>query len=491
MTRIPRSSTPRVSIPRVSISIVAAAFTALGWMPAGAVIDPFTTPQGPFTVGPGEEITPEQSILLSPEILGGFRGVAPVMGDDAPAGSTTTLSIGGGLWDCVLDVSVPDPVNSNGGCSTGWDRGDGPVFDFSMVDSFDVDVIRVDGAATLSLQAVDVNEALSIGPVEGVQQGLLQIPRSGFFPVVGGGVDWTAIDNLSLVVINENGDDARVTLGAVGASGVIPGAQTPPPGPSDDDLGDTVSGNWFNPARSGEGCQLTREGDGVTFILTCYVYREGDQVWMIGTGVLVDGSIISDDMVITEGANFGAGFDPDDVIRIPFGTVTMDFVDCNTGSVTLSPVVDGFESVLLPMQRIVPVDCGEGVPDPVNSIRAGNWYDPGRSGEGFQLAVEGTDGLHVLTFYTYLNGQPAWLIATGTIEGNRIVFADAVITSGTGFGSAFDPDDVVRTPFGTLTMEFQDCNNSTMLVESTLPEFGDLNLDLTRIVQGSCGEPAR
>lgn len=459
------------------------------WMPrAGtAVIDPFTVPQGPLTVGPGEEITPEQGVITAAGVLGGFRVMAPAMGDDAPPGSTTTVSAGGGVWDCVVDVSSPDPVTANGGCSVGWDRSEGPVFDFSMVDSFDMDVVRVEGGATLSLQAVDVNQALSIGPVEGVQEGMLQIPRSAFFPLVGGGVDWTAIDNLSLVVINENRDDARVTIGAVGASGVIPGTQDPPPGPSDDDLGDTTSGNWFNPARSGEGCQLTREGDGVTFILTCYVYRDGDQVWMIGTGVLADGRIVSDNMVITEGADYGPGFDPDDVVRIPFGTVTIDFTDCNTGSVTMSPIVEGFESVLLPMQRIVPVDCGQGVPDPANAIRAGNWYDPDRSGEGFQLAVEGTDGLHVLTFYTYLNGQPAWLIATGTIEGNRIVFADAVITSGTGFGSGFDPDEVVRTPFGTLTMEFQDCNNATMLIESSLPEFSDLNLNLTRIVQGSCG----
>ena len=78
------------------------------------------------------------------------------------------------------------------------------------------------------------------------------------------------------------------------------------------------------------------------------------------------------------------------------------------------------------------------------------------------------------------------MIATGTIQGNRIVFSDTVITSGTGFGGDFDADDVVRTPFGTLTMEFQDCNNASMLIESDLPEFSDLNLELTRIVQGSC-----
>ncbi|NKI34132.1 hypothetical protein HFP89_02995 [Wenzhouxiangella sp. XN79A] len=252
-----------------------------------------------------------------------------------------------------------------------------------------------------------------------------------------------------------------------------------------------VSGNWFNPQRSGEGCQLTREANGSTHILTCYVYNRNDpfstdQVWMIGTGTVADGAFVSTDMVITGGADYGSAFDPDEVNRIPFGTVRMDFDDCNSGAVTMNPIVAGFEDVVLPMQKIVPVDCAGGIPDPANAVRAGNWFDPDRSGEGFQLAVEGTNGLHVITFYTYLDGEPAWLIGTGTIQGDTIVFADTVITSGTGFGANFDPDEVVRTPFGTLTLTFSDCNNATIDVDSVLPQFEDQTLDLTRIVQGQC-----
>ena len=469
------------TIPVLGLTIAVLFSTA-----APAVIDPFTVPQGPLTAGPGEEIDPETGAIDAPGVLGGFRFMAPAMGDEAPAGSFTTVSAGGGQWSCLIDVATVVPDVSNGGCSTGWDRSDGPFFDFSMVDSFDVDVLEVSGAATLALQVVDADETLATAFAESVGIGPLQFPRSAFFPLTVGEIDWTAIDNLSLVVINQDSADVRVRLGALGATGVIPGAPTAPAAPSDDELSDTVSGNWFNPDRSGEGCQLTREADGATFILTCYAYRNAGQVWMIGTGELIDGRIVSDNMVITRGARYGAGFDPDAVERIPFGTVGIDFVDCNTGSVSMTPTVDGFEPVLLPMQRIVPVACDEGVPDPVNAARAGNWYDPQRSGEGFQLAAEGSSGLHVITYYTYLDGEPAWLIGTGTIENNRIEFADAVITSGTGFGTGFDPADVVRTPFGRLILEFDDCNNASMLVDSDLPAFSDQNLDLTRIVQGSC-----
>ena len=252
-----------------------------------------------------------------------------------------------------------------------------------------------------------------------------------------------------------------------------------------------LSGNWFNPARDGEGCQLTREANGSTWILTCYVYNRNDafatdQVWMIGAGTVADGRFVSNDMVITGGADYGSAFDPADVNRIPFGTVAMEFDDCNAADVVMDPVAPGFENVVLPMQKIVSVDCGGGIPDPANAVRAGNWYNPDRDGEGFQLAVEGTSGLHVITFYTYLDGEPVWLIGAGTIQGDTIVFADTVITSGTGFGADFDPADVVRTAFGTLTLTFSDCNNATIDVDSVLPQFEDQTIDLTRIVQGQC-----
>jgi hypothetical protein len=262
-----------------------------------------------------------------------------------------------------------------------------------------------------------------------------------------------------------------------------PAAASPPSAP--------ISGNWRNPARSGEGCALTLEADGSTYILTCYVYNQEDsyatdQVWMIGTGNLVDGRIVSDNMVITDGADYGSAFDPDDVMRIPFGTVTMEFEDCNTGVVTMNPVVPDFGNVVLPMEKIVRVDCAGGIPNPENATRAGNWRNaigPARASSWLRKA----DGnVHVITFYTYLNGEQVWLIGAGELQGDTIVFADTVITSGTGFGSNFDPDDVVRTPFGTLTLTFSDCNNAVIEVDSILPQFEDQTYTIRRIVQGAC-----
>jgi hypothetical protein len=61
-----------------------------------------------------------------------------------------------------------------------------------------------------------------------------------------------------------------------------------------------------------------------------------------------------------------------------------------------------------------------------------------------------------------------------------------VVTSGADFGSQFDPNDVVRTPFGSIVMDVIDCNNFSATVDTTLPEFEDIALNVTKIVPGAC-----
>jgi hypothetical protein len=102
------------------------------------------------------------------------------------------------------------------------------------------------------------------------------------------------------------------------------------------------------------------------------------------------------------------------------------------------------------------------------------------------LAVEGDGSIFVMTWYTYLDGEQAWMIGTGIRNGSRLVFEDMVITSGAKFGSEFDAADVIRETFGTITVDFTDCNNFTATVDSVLPEFHDIVLDVTKIVGGSC-----
>ena len=74
------------------------------------LIDDFSASQGPYTVGPGEEISEDEAILFTDSVLGGFRVLVPVIDEDAPSGSTVTAgAAGGGSSSSSSQSSSPFP----------------------------------------------------------------------------------------------------------------------------------------------------------------------------------------------------------------------------------------------------------------------------------------------------------------------------------------------------------------------------------------------
>ena len=471
-----RTVTCRLFLPLLLLS--------LGFTVNADVIDPFTAAQGPFTVGPNEEIAEEDAVVFTSSVLGGFRVAVPGTGDDAAAGSTTTLEIGGGVFKCSVDFPNVNAVDNGGGCASGHDRGEGPAFDLRGSTAFQFDVQSVEGGMSLGITLVDTDINGSIGLVENVTLGLLSVRFDELFSITGGGANLASIDNIGFAIVNQPGEEGSVTLGSFSTDGPITDG---PIVPTDDEIvAEELSGSYFDPTRDGEGCQNTLERDGVTFVVSCYFYNQGEQFWVIGAGVLVNGQIIFSDMVITSGADYGDDFDPADVVRATWGSMIMTWANCNNAELELIPVLAGYEQLTLKLTRIEPITCGGGGPQGDVLAWMGAFFDPARDGEGFHLAVEGDGSTFVMTWYTYLDGKQVWMIGSGVRSGSRLVFENMVITSGANFGSEFDPADVVRETFGTITIDFSDCNNFTAAVDTVLPEFSDIMLDVTKIVAGSC-----
>jgi len=448
------------------------------------VIDSFSAPQGPFTVGPGEELAAEDAIVFSPDILGGFRVALPEVDEASEAGSTATMHIAGGELDCMVDFPSLGNADNYAGCATGYDRSDGPVFDLSGSSRFQVDIRAVQGQMDLAVLVIDANEEASLGFIENVAAGRASFPFDEILPLPSmDGADLSLVNSIVFVIVNQEGREGRVILTEISTDGVITGG---PVLPGDNEiLAEEVPGTYFNPSRDGEGCQLTLERDQVTFILTCYFYQNGDQFWLIGVGQLMNGQIAFGEMTITQGAQYGDEFKPEDVVRSNWGSATMTWSDCNNADLDLNPVLAGFENVTLDLTRIVPTTCGSGAVQDDSLPWMGAYYDPGRDGEGFHFGVEAS-GVFVMTWYTYLDGQQVWMIGTGVRNGQQVAFDDVVITSGAGFGSAFDPVDVIKETFGQIIVDFTDCNTFRATVNSQRPEFHDLVLDVTKIVPGSC-----
>lgn len=246
------------------------------------------------------------------------------------------------------------------------------------------------------------------------------------------------------------------------------------------------SGNWFQRARDGEGCQLTLEQDQSLPVLTCYFYRDGEQFWIIGTGEYLGDRFEFDPMFITSGADFGSAFSSEDVEIRPWGAIRVDLIDCNNARFRVAPDDEALPDFNTTMSRIVPVDCNIRSIQQPDRLLNGNYFDSERDGEGLQLALESDPDVWALSFYTYLDGKQVWLIGAGERDGNRIHFDPMSITSGGQFGPAFDPDDIEVTTFGTITLDFADCNNLEVTIDSVLPQFESSQRDMTRIVPREC-----
>ena len=245
------------------------------------------------------------------------------------------------------------------------------------------------------------------------------------------------------------------------------------------------SGMWYDPARSGEGLQLEILSP-QSALVEWYTYdAQGKQRWIQGVGQIAGDTIQFAQVWVTQGGKFGPAFNKDDVKITAVGNLSLTFGDCNTG--TFKYTAFG-QSQTLPIQRLTQTMGGgcapiDGVPgQPVMSYagQSGSWYNPARSGEGFDLQWL-DNGAAIVTWYTYdANGNQVWLLGVGSQQGNAIVFDQMAITNGPKFGAAYNKADLQQDDWGSLTLTL-DCNGGTAHYASKQAAFGSGDLTLTRL----------
>jgi hypothetical protein len=111
--------------------------------------------------------------------------------------------------------------------------------------------------------------------------------------------------------------------------------------------------------------------------------------------------------------------------------------------------------------------------------QSGAWYNPEQPGHG--LSVEVISPERAVVFWNTFDsqGDPVWLYIDGTIDGNVIV-GDAYYVEGMVWG-VFDPSTKNVRSWGTVTLEFNDCNSAELVWNSEFPEYGQGQLRLSRL----------
>jgi hypothetical protein len=115
------------------------------------------------------------------------------------------------------------------------------------------------------------------------------------------------------------------------------------------------SGGFFNPMRNGEGLQVhVTDLDGIrTPVVYWPTYDvDGNQLWLYGLGELDGDSIVIEDVLQFDGANFGDLFNSNDVMSSRWGRVRIDYEGCDRITIDYEAASPAYGSGSLAMQRL-------------------------------------------------------------------------------------------------------------------------------------------
>ena len=115
----------------------------------------------------------------------------------------------------------------------------------------------------------------------------------------------------------------------------------------------SFTGGWYDPAKNGQGflLEVIKSNDQKKALTTWFTFDTvGNQYWLIGVGEIEDQSI-NFQMLLPEGGKFGDLHNPANMTNTVWGNVKFTFSDCNNGTVSWHPVINGFNSGSMPVTR--------------------------------------------------------------------------------------------------------------------------------------------
>ena len=246
-----------------------------------------------------------------------------------------------------------------------------------------------------------------------------------------------------------------------------------------------VNGDWYTPSRSGEGLKVEALTGGralVNFFSYPKTGEAAEQLWLTGTGTITENGIAIDDLYRTKGARFGATFNPNDVRVERWGSLSLVLTECGRGKLAFTGP-EGFGSEVRDVEQISrqQVPCNSRQAQQNDTGLSGSWFDANRAGEGVTLTVQ-NDLSVALAFFGYSpTGEQAWfamqtqLLSTGT---TRKATGTLLRPVGTRFGSAFQSSQIRVENFGTVELEFLNCNQLRM---RAVTPWGTQDYNFTRL----------
>lgn len=124
-----------------------------------------------------------------------------------------------------------------------------------------------------------------------------------------------------------------------------------------------ISGSWFDAANPGHGLHVevlppVAEGEPDRIAVAWYVYNgQGQQRWIVGDGTIdTDGnSATISNAISTAGGLFPPAFQSSQVTSTPFGTLTLEFSSCSSGTLTFDSTDPQFGDGSIAISRLTQI----------------------------------------------------------------------------------------------------------------------------------------
>ena len=221
-----------------------------------------------------------------------------------------------------------------------------------------------------------------------------------------------------------------------------------------------LSGLWWNAAESGWGIHFTQRGSNL--FAAWYTYdAAGNPKWYVAPNCrfadanATSGSCTSPLYEVNGPTFFGTAFNPSLVHATQDGTLTLNFQDAGTASLSYS--LPGFSRTVAIARQVFPV--AQTATPAVDYTDL--WWNSDESGWG--MAITHQFGNIFLAWYVYdANGKPFWYVAPAcTVEGSSCS-GTLYRTTGPAFGPPLDPTKVQATSVGSAIVSFVDANNAVL-----------------------------
>lgn len=173
----------------------------------------------------------------------------------------------------------------------------------------------------------------------------------------GSGSNWVSTSNS--MVTPANTMSVRIGLGVFKPSGETADAEgffdnvfLYLPDAEDFLVNPSMSASWFNPEESGHGIMIHLLDADTAWMCWFTFTLTGETVWVCAIGQIMGDTIIFEDAFTVEGGAFPPNFDPELIVEIPWGSITVVFTGCDSAVMTWTTSAPGFTSGSMPLVRL-------------------------------------------------------------------------------------------------------------------------------------------